>query len=82
MSRDRHGPRFHAPDLADIHVVAPRNEITDTTDVTDDFGHRTHVTGTIAAGTDNGIGIAGLAPGVSIMPVKVLDDTGEDHSRT
>ena len=38
----------------------------------DDNGHGTHVAGIINAGMNNGIGMAGLAPGVRIMPVKVL----------
>ena len=42
----------------------------------DDNGHGTHVAGTIAATFNNNIGIAGVAPGVSIMPVKVLSRTG------
>jgi hypothetical protein len=63
-------------DLAGINVVSPRNEITDTTDVADGHGHGTHVIGEIAAATDNGLGVAGIAPGVSIMPIKVLGDNG------
>ena len=43
---------------------------------TDDAGHGTHVSGTIAAGANNGTGIAGIAPNVSIMPIKVLDADG------
>jgi serine protease len=39
----------------------------------DDHGHGTHVTGTIAECTNNGIGVAGLAFDATIMPVKVLD---------
>jgi subtilisin family serine protease len=42
----------------------------------DDAGHGTHVSGTIAAATNNGTGIAGIAPNVSIMPIKVLSADG------
>lgn len=42
----------------------------------DDNGHGTHVAGTIAQTTENGIGVAGLAYNACIMPVKVLDDNG------
>ena len=67
------------PDLASVPLVAPYNEILKTADVTDVRGHGTHVAGTIAAAANNGIGIAGIAPGVSLMPVKVLDDTGSGN---
>ena len=39
----------------------------------DQEGHGTHVTGIIAAGFDNGLGVAGLAPNVQILPMKVLN---------
>jgi serine protease len=57
-------------------IVHPRNVIAGTTNVTDGHGHGTHVTGTIAARANNGAGIAGIAPNVSLMPVKVLGDNG------
>jgi thermitase len=38
--------------------------------------HGTHVTGILAAAANNGIGVAGLAPKVKILPLKVLDSTG------
>lgn len=40
-------------------------------------GHGTHVAGTIAEKTDNGIGLAGIAYGVTLMPVRVLNKYGE-----
>ena len=64
------------PDLAGVTVVAPRNELWNNDDVSDDLGHGTHVAGTIVARTDNGIGIAGIAPDVTLMPIKIFDDEG------
>jgi subtilisin family serine protease len=46
------------------------------TDPTDDHGHGTHVAGTIAAETNNATGVAGVCWACKIMPVKVLDNTG------
>jgi subtilisin family serine protease len=42
----------------------------------DRFGHGTHVAGTLVAAMDNGLGVAGMAPGLRIMPLRVLDERG------
>lgn len=41
----------------------------------DGNGHGTHVSGTIAA-KNNSIGVIGVAPGATVIPVKVLDSRG------
>jgi len=51
------------------------NFISGSDDPTDDFGHGTHVSGIIAA-ADNGLGVVGVAPGVDLWGLKVLDSCG------
>lgn len=48
----------------------------------DDHGHGTHVAGIAAATTDNGIGVAGVGWEATILPLKVLDETGNGDGVT
>jgi subtilisin family serine protease len=45
-------------------------------DPSDHESHGTHVAGIAAAVTNNGLGVAGVAPGAQIMAVRVLDGDG------
>jgi serine protease len=65
----------------DCHTfVHPYNALTGTSGLAaakDDNGHGTHVAGTVAQCTHNGIGVAGVAFDARLMPVKVLAGDGE-----
>ena len=67
-------PFAAAPELGATKFVAPRDFVWGDTRPFDLVGHGTHVAGTIAQLTDNGVGVAGMAFNVRIMPIKVLSD--------
>lgn len=67
-------PFAPAPELGGPErFVAPRDFIWDDTVPVDLDGHGTHVAGVIGQVTNNGVGVAGMAFNVRLMPVKVLD---------
>jgi serine protease len=66
-----------APDLANTRFLPGYDFVNGDTHANDDEGHGTHVAGTIAQSTNNGIGVAGVAYGATLMPVKVLDANGQ-----
>src|SRR5204863_4513613 len=63
------------PDLAG-RVLPGASFVPTTNVVQDDNGHGTMVAGILAATSNNGRGIAGIAPHARILPVKVLDASG------
>ncbi len=63
-------------DLAQTKFVPGFNFLANNANADDDHGHGTHVAGTIAQSTNNKLGVAGVAPDVSIMPLKVLSAKG------
>jgi len=64
------------PDLAKTPLVKGYNFVANSPDASDDHGHGTHVAGTIAQSTNNRLGVAGVAWGATIMPLKVLSANG------
>jgi serine protease len=69
--------KFHmVPDLAGVKFTHGYDFVGNNPHGVDDHGHGTHVAGTIAQATNNGLGVAGVAPGVTIMPLKVLGARG------
>ncbi len=69
-----------ATDFEDDVFVYSYNFITGNEHANDNEGHGTHVAGTIAQKTGNNFGVAGIAPYCKIMPVKVLNESGQGNS--
>lgn len=67
-------------DLSSTHFVPGFDFVSDDDQPWDEHGHGTHVAGTIAQSTHNAYGVAGLAPGASIMPIRVLDGSGRGNT--
>jgi subtilisin len=63
--------------VAELNVVGGYNcSSTDRSAWRDVYGHGTHVAGIVGA-IDNGDGVVGVAPGVRLWAVKILNDNGE-----
>lgn len=70
-------PYRRSPDLQGFRFVRGYDFVDDDPSPDDESGHGTHVASTIAEATDNGVGETGLAYGVRLMPVRVLDRSDE-----
>jgi serine protease len=78
----RWGRFRRSPDFNHTHFIHGRDFVSPGTPPVDRNGHGTHVTGTIAESTNNGIGLTGIAYRASIMPVRVLDHQGYGNVST
>lgn len=72
------GVDYIHPDLAG-RVELGRDFIDGDDDPMDVAGHGTHVAGIVAAAAGDGFGVAGIAPGVRILAVRVLDADGQGN---
>jgi serine protease len=71
-----------SPDFYPYQFVAGYDFVAHNRFPNDRNGHGTDVAGTIAEATNNGKGLTGLAYGVRIMPVRVLDSEGNGNAST
>jgi len=76
VAYEDYGIYRRAPDLATTAFAPGWDFVNGDAHPNDDHGHGTHVAGTIAQSTGNALGGAGVAPGATLMPVKVLDSEG------
>jgi serine protease len=77
VAYENHGRFRRDPDLYSSRFTKPYDFVDRDRHPNDQNGHGTHVTGTIAQKTNNELGLTGLAYGVTIMPLRVLDAHGE-----
>ncbi|MGC4113822.1 MAG: S8 family serine peptidase [Myxococcales bacterium] len=80
IAYEDNGEFRQVPDLKGAQFAKGYDFVNDDDHANDDHGHGTHVAGTIAQVTNNGIGVAGIAYKATLMPVKVLDANGSGSS--
>ncbi|MGZ4230495.1 MAG: S8 family serine peptidase [Solirubrobacteraceae bacterium] len=71
-----------APDFTNTKFVHPYDFVAKNRFPLDREGHGTFVAGVVAESTNNHVGLAGIAYGASIMPVRVLDADGTGDAAT
>ncbi len=71
------GIDYTHPDL-DGNYVRGYDFVNEDTDPMDDYGHGTHVAGTVGA-EDDGVGVVGVAPEAALYALKVLDAGGSGY---
>jgi serine protease len=82
ISYPRPGGPEGGADFRGSRIVPGYDFIEDDVAPFDENGHGTHVAATIAEETNNEYGVTGLAYGVRIMPVRVLDRHGDGDATT
>jgi serine protease len=77
-----HGRFRRSPDFSRYEFVKGYDFVSNSPYPNDHNGHGTFVAGTIAETTNNHYGLTGLAYGVRLMPVRVLNNQGEGDAST
>jgi len=70
------GVDYNHEDLAAVKKNLGYDFVNNDNDPMDDNGHGTHVSGIITATMNNGKGVVGVAPNITVMPVKVCNSGG------
>lgn len=73
------GWQFNHQDFAGVQIVSPRDEVDVDNDPSEpnlEDSHGMHTAGTILAATNNGVGVAGVAPNCRLMPIRALGNDG------
>lgn len=73
------GIAYGHEDIDYSHVLKGKNYISPKLPAEDGKGHGTFVSGIIMASQNNGLGIAGIAPDVYLLPMKVFDNSGNAY---
>ena len=71
-----------APDFTNTRFVHPYDFVANNAFPLDREGHGTFVAGVVGESTNNHVGLAGIAYGASIMPVRVLNADGTGDAAT
>ncbi len=74
------GADFNHADLAGkLRADVDKDYVNNDENAQDDHGHGTHISGIIAATTDNNLGVAGLGWHANVLPLKVLAHDGNGY---
>jgi serine protease len=74
------GRFLRSPDFTASQFAKGRDYVDDDRLPLDENGHGTHIAGTIAEKTGNGVALTGLAYRAKLMPVRVLDRNGRGQA--
>src|SRR5436190_1850558 len=76
VAYENRGPFRRSPDFSSHDFVAGHDFVDHDNRPDDEESHGTHVAGTLAEQTNNGVALTGLAYNAKIMPLRVLDSEG------